>query len=247
MGALPITGEPGDMATPNDHGGPGAPADLATAPPDLVPPPPGFCALPALVACWQFEDGAAATTALDATANHLDLALTAASETTGGRRGAALSVTSGSLAHAAHQASLDATALTVELWINPTALPGATRAGLVDSDGEYGFFLYPNSVLQCTAGGVVATAAANLVVTSKWQHVACTYDGTTARVYLDGREVATQGGGGAIAAGNANGLAVGSNSPNSDNFTGLVDDVRIYSVARTAVEVCADSGGNACP
>lgn len=71
-----------------------------------------------------------------------------------------------------------------------------------------------------------------------WAHVAVTFDGTTARFYLNGAET----GNGSFSFGNDKEAAVhfGSDDPNGGNaFNGALDDVRLYDTALTADEVKA--------
>lgn len=69
-----------------------------------------------------------------------------------------------------------------------------------------------------------------------WAHVAVTFDGTTARFYLNGVET----GNGAFSFGPKKdaGVHFGSDDPNGGNaFNGALDDVRLYDTAMSAEEV----------
>jgi len=245
-----LAGAPFDLAT--------APADLALPLPDLALPLPDlatqpdllvpFCGEPNVVACYQFEDGVASTTAHDGTANHNDLALSGGAVLSPmGHAGGALSMNTGALAHVAHNVTFDVSQLTIEMWIKPTALPGGgARAGFADEDGQYGLFVYNPGVLLCSTAGATVQSNNNQIVTGAWHHVACTYDLAVMRLYYDGVEIATHANSGAIATNQPNGLCIGSNSPNNDDLDGLIDDARIFGVARTAALICADAGGNGC-
>jgi len=71
-----------------------------------------------------------------------------------------------------------------------------------------------------------------------WAHVAVTFDGTTARFYLNGAET----GNGPFSFGPKKdaGVHFGSDDPNGGNaFNGALDDVRLYDTALTADEVKA--------
>ena len=89
-----------------------------------------------------------------------------------------------------------------------------------------------------------ATASANYLdsgrapAVGRWQHVAATYDGTTARFYIDGDEVASKVFTGNV--GNSNAWRIGAygSTPNGF-FDGSVDDVRIYDRALSASEIAA--------
>ena len=84
--------------------------------------------------------------------------------------------------------------------------------------------------------------AANALPTSSWTHVACSFDGTVLRIYVNGAVAAFESGSGSVTTAGTNGLAIGSNSPSGDNFAGLIDDLRIWRIARTAAQICAASG-----
>jgi Concanavalin A-like lectin/glucanases superfamily/IPT/TIG domain len=76
-------------------------------------------------------------------------------------------------------------------------------------------------------------------VGNAWHHYALTYDGSTARLYLDGAQVAFINDTGVItfAAGN---LLFGKGETASEQWFGMIDEVRLWSVARTAVQIQAD-------
>ncbi len=235
-----------------------AAVDQAQLPLDLPPPPldltsrpdllSTFCGEPNLLACFEFEDGANATIAHDGTANHDDLTLTSCSELGTGHAGGGLSVGAGSLAHANHNAAIDTAQITIEMWIKPTSLPATigSRAGLQDEDGAYGLFIYNPGVLTCSLAGITVSSNQNEVVTGAWQHVACTYDQQKVRVYYNGNEIASQNNTASVGGATTAGLCVGMNSPNGDNFVGLIDEVRIFSAARTAAQICAAAGAPGC-
>jgi concanavalin A-like lectin/glucanase superfamily protein len=256
--AFRVAGNAGDLAAPvdlaasdlssqsssGDDLSTAAAPELAMASPDLAV---GFCGEPSLIACYQFEEGAAATVARDGTANHNDLVLTAASEPAGGHAGGALAMSTGANAHVAHNATLDPQQLTIEMWVKPASLPpGGARMGLLDEDGEYGLFIYSPGALVCSAGGVTLSSAGTAITSGNWQHVACTYDGAMLRIYRDGSELANTVDTGTITSGQPNGMSVGCNSPSNDDLDGLVDDVRLFGVARSAQKICNDAGRTTC-
>ena len=73
----------------------------------------------------------------------------------------------------------------------------------------------------------------------QWQHLAATYDGSTARFYVDGTQVASRSVGYPI--GSSNAWRIGAyGSPAGGFFDGLVDDVRIYNRSLSAAEVQTD-------
>jgi hypothetical protein len=73
----------------------------------------------------------------------------------------------------------------------------------------------------------------------QWQHLAATYDGTTARFYVDGVEVANRTFTGGV--GNSNVWRIGAYGSSAGGFfDGLIDNVRIYSRSLSATEVQTD-------
>ncbi|HUS66934.1 MAG TPA: LamG domain-containing protein [Kofleriaceae bacterium] len=217
--------------------------DLSPAPADLLAPP---CPLePSLVACYRFEDGTGSVIADQSmyanTATSYSVAFTP------GVQGNAVELGATSSVRAPDSASLDATTqLTLEMWVRPTALPPpGGRAGLVDNDGQYGLFVTGSGELRCSMIAVI-TSAANVLPTGVFSHVACTYDGSFVRLYLNGKELVVGAAVGMLGTGNTNGLAIGSNSPTGDVLSGNLDELRIWNVARSASEVCAAWGQGGC-
>jgi hypothetical protein len=69
-----------------------------------------------------------------------------------------------------------------------------------------------------------------------WTHVALTYDSAALRLYVNGRQVASRAASGAIET-NDNPLWIGGNQPYGEYFTGLIDDVRVYSRALRQADI----------
>ncbi len=73
----------------------------------------------------------------------------------------------------------------------------------------------------------------------QWQHVAATYDGTTARFYIDGAQVATTTYTGNV--GDSNSWRIGAYGATATGFfDGNIDNVRIYDRALSAAEIQTD-------
>ena len=213
-----------------------APADIP------IDGPVAFCdtADTTLVGCWEFEN-----TVADASGNNNNGTATSVAYATG-KVGQAAVLTAGSHIAVPDSASILASSqLTIEGWINPTSLPaGTARMGILDDDGHYGFFIYLGQ-LRCF---VNITVAYNVTLaTSQWTHVACTYDGTTGTIYVNGMQAMQMGGGGALGTPSGQGIALGGNSPTADTLVGMIDQYRVYNVARTASQICRDAGLTTCP
>jgi hypothetical protein len=69
--------------------------------------------------------------------------------------------------------------------------------------------------------------------------LATTYDGTTLRFFVNGVQVASQAGVGAITP-STGALRIGGNGVWGEYFRGLIDDVRVYNRVLTATEIQTD-------
>jgi hypothetical protein len=127
---------------------------------------------------------------------------------------------------------------TMELWVRSAA---AESASLMNKDSAYFVRLnmgLPNCLLGVEGGPNVLTASlSDAVPPDTWAHIACTYDETDARLYLDGVEVAVSAVGlpSRLTTGP---LFVGGSAPaGAARFRGAVDEVRIWSYARSPAEI----------
>jgi hypothetical protein len=227
----------GGVDAPPRDGDPDAPS-LIDAPIDAPPTP--FCDTTnaALVGCWEFENN------LNDASGH-NFNATAINTSFGqGKVGMGLTLQATSLVAVADAAMLSPPMITVEAFVRPTSLPtGAARMGVFDNDGSYGLFILSTGV-SCSMSVV---ASAPPIPINTWTHVACTFDGTTTRLYIDGAQAGMTGSGTALTAGNTNGSVIGGNSPNGEQLIGTIDQVRVWNVPRTAQQVCAASGAPLCP
>jgi uncharacterized repeat protein (TIGR01451 family) len=73
-------------------------------------------------------------------------------------------------------------------------------------------------------------------VDGTWIHAAATYDGSTIRIYYNGREEGSAPGPSAIAVNNLD-LGIGADSSGATQFQGSLDDVRVYNRALSAFEI----------
>lgn len=198
---------------------------------------------PNLVACYKFEVDERPTQPWDQSSwgNH-GTATGASFELGPPGQGKAIVVTSASRVKVPDSTSLRTfSRITIEAWIKPKSIPGSGRAGIVDENGVFGVFLHPGGVIRATAPTALDSPA--VIKTGTWQHVAYTYDGAEQVLYLDGVVVANKAlAAGTFGTGNGDGLAIGMNSPDGDNFDGSIDTLKIWRVARTAAQICKAAG-----
>jgi hypothetical protein len=133
--------------------------------------------------------------------------------------------------------------LTVETWVKPTD-PEAAEGALVAKWSDTGGYWLGSQ----TPGGFTwaigdATARVEAGDTStRWRHVAGTFDADSGELvlYVNGKEGAAAHYDGRRSA-NRGPLLLGTDTDN--HWTGLIDEVRIWSSVRTAEQVCEDAGG----
>lgn len=125
--------------------------------------------------------------------------------------------------------SFDISVFTMKMWINPSSLPAAgLRMGLLDSSNRYRMFVEPGGQLRCAiSGGPDLYSSAHFVQTGVWQRVACTFDGSTMTIYVDGAVAGTVVQTATINTASS-GIMIGQNSPSGDDFDGAIDDLQLW-------------------
>jgi len=138
------------------------------------------------------------------------------------------------------------TAITVEAWIFPTALPVTSAAIIgknyltsyyfgIENSGRFIFF--PKG-----AGFFLRSRVAGIVRPNQWTHIAATYDGTNTRLYLNGSlDTSTTSITGAVGS-NTDSLYIGCDRFNGAPafiFNGMLDNVRIWKSARTQTQIAS--------
>lgn len=133
------------------------------------------------------------------------------------------------------------TAMTIWAWINPTNWNGnrvIVQKGAANSQFR---LLAENGLLKFEIASPTRAVTAPLPSTDAWSLVVATYDGAWMRLYVNGTEVGKVAATGAIPT-TTDDLFIGASSataPESEHFAGLIDDLRIYSRALTAMEINA--------
>ncbi len=136
---------------------------------------------------------------------------------------------------------------TVELWVKPTssiasqALVGKAEELRVftDSSGNAGCQIKSSSTWQTASTGTQG------LTLQGWNHVACTYDKATLKIYVNG-VLAKQQALTTTIDDTANAIKIGQDDSAStpySNLTGVTDDFRFYNYARTQKQVVQDMNG----
>jgi len=200
--------------------------------------------LPDLVAAYGFDEGAG-TTAADASGYGNDGAVFGASWTASGRFGGALSFNgTDSRVTVADADSLDLLdAMTLEAWVNPTAVSGWRTILMKELDAIY--YLYGSGGtaghpgVGVNIGGYREIFGPSALPLNAWSHVAGTYDGSALRLYVNGVQVASASRTGTLQS-TTNPLRIGGNAQWGEYFAGRIDEVRVYRRALSAAEIQAD-------
>ena len=215
----------------------------------LTWPVPAQAAPAGLVAAYAFDEGSG-TTVSDASGSGNNGTVSGTSWTTSGKNGGALSFNgTTSRVTVPDSASLHlTTAMTLEAWVNPTTVTKAWRDVIYKGNDNY-YLEATSSTGSIPAavpdgggiiGGVGKDAFGTTAITaSTWTHLAATYDGTTVRLFVNGTQVATKAAAGSITT-STNPLQIGGDSIYGQFFSGLIDDVRVYSTALTAAQIATD-------
>jgi hypothetical protein len=172
-----------------------------------------------------------------------------ATRSTAGRFGGALSFNgTNAWVTVPDAGSLDlTTAMTLEAWVRPATLGGYRTVLLKETTGNLTYALYGSSSFGGSnvarpsawidANGLGPTTA---LPTNAWSHIASTWDGATWRFFVNGTQVASKAATAAIPVSNGV-LRMGGNNVWSEWFSGLIDEVRVYNRALSALEVSGDS------
>jgi len=132
-------------------------------------------------------------------------------------------------------------AISAEAWILTSYSGGNQRIISNRSNDNFEFGVVSNKVrLEInTASSNQVFSGATTVNDGKWHHVAVTYDGSTAKIYVDGKLDAqnTTVGGNLDSAVDA--IYIGKYG-SGEFFNGSIDEVRLFSDARTESELRAD-------
>jgi hypothetical protein len=209
-----------------------------------------------LVGYWDFNDGSG-TNANDASDQNNDGTLTTMDPNTdwvsgkAGNGGALDFDGSDDYVSVGQQTALEpTTAVTVSIWIKRSGAQASFAKvlwnGPNDNDpwGAYGFQF--NSTADDDIEWSITTGVTDTQVSTGsgtisdgvWQHLVGTYDGSTMRVYLDGVEKNSTVKTGTIADYGSPGLLMGGHTDQpSQDYAGLIDEVRVYNRALSAAEI----------
>ncbi len=154
-------------------------------------------------------------------------------------------------------ASLDVTThFTFDAWINPASLHnGVGQGGIISKVGGgggnngYQFGITNNNTqifCQFNAMGepwptnqLVAAVPAGGLALNSWSHVACTYDNSSLRIYLDGNQIGTLNVGPKTVINSSSPLRISGDANSNVYFNGRIDEPHILNRALSAAEIAS--------
>lgn len=147
----------------------------------------------------------------------------------------------------ANIAALNPANVTVEGWVYIGATGLSKRPHLIGkgdaSEGAYWLVIEttgkPRFYFTLSTGSWKFVESSDLVTTGVWHHYAGTYDGTAAKVYVDGVLKATNSNPGALKTNNSSAFYIGKSYATAplNHVLGKIDEVRIWNYARTQSEI----------
>ncbi len=207
---------------------------------------------------WTFNEGHGSV-AHDYSGHHDDGTLEGAAQWTHGRFQGAIGF-DGSTAgvRVPDSAALEPANVTVSAWVNSGASPGNYRYIVAKganscSAASYGLYTGPQggvAFYTSSNGGyawaISPEAPASSIWNGQWHNVIGSFDGSTVRLYVDGRQV---GSGTADSAPIAYGLPTSNDLSigaypwcSSSDFNGSIDEVKVFDRALGPVEIGAAYG-----
>lgn len=129
--------------------------------------------------------------------------------------------------------------LTVEAWVNRSAL-GTSQTIIGNYQGSYPFLLrIDNGIARLFVNTGTFIQSSSTIMVGTWTHIAATYDGTNLKIFINGVEenstpyalpfIAT-----------TNEVNIGGGLTNgTEFFEGDIGEVRLWNVARSAVDISA--------
>jgi len=203
-----------------------------------------------LVGWWRLDEGSG-TTAFDSSGNGNDARFEGSPVwVQDGKLGGAVSFNGSSDYLAAPDSeSLDVNTdqLTMAAWINGEDWPAANHVVRKVADTGTGSIyilrVQPDSVRVYlnTSAGETMVQGTTVLARNEWIHIALTYDGAQARIYVDGQlDIAMDVSGELTQSDNE--LRIGRGEP-AGYFMGMIDDVRLYNHALTEDELLAAMEG----
>ncbi len=216
-------------------------------PPPVDPPPTG----PQPVLELKFNDGSGSV-ARDTSGNAHDGSLSASGATfsPAGHEGGAISLNGSGMVSVPDDGDLDLTStMTLEAWVKPSSAKAWQTVMMKEAPPwTESYALYATGSGAANANAWVGPNGMDPpgnTPTGQWTHLAFTLSGGVGRIYYDGVQISEVAGMGSASPTNGAFRIGGNTIWGDEGFTGLIDDVRVYSSALTDAEIAAHVPGAA--
>jgi hypothetical protein len=134
--------------------------------------------------------------------------------------------------------------ITITAWVNLTTFgsginrrPIVSKAQSILAPDSYALFFGTGQDLHFALGGVGSVSAATDMVTDKWYFVAGTYDNYTAKLFVNGTQVASTEPLTGEMFSNTGNLFIGLDLLSGNTFDGTIDEVKIYNRSLSDSEI----------
>ena len=195
-----------------------------------------------LVGYWKLDEGAGTTVADSSGAGHNGVFAEGTPEWVEGMFGKALKFNGSNKVEIPDHPDFHLEdAVSMALWIKPEAgQPDYAKPFIKQKSGEYPYAIQYSSNGESIRATVNASARFDTSTTpnfvGQWGHLCMTYDGSAVILYKDAEEVARIAASGKLQQNDLS-LSIGGRLGSSQNFIGVIDDVRLYSRALTVEEI----------
>ncbi len=196
---------------------------------------------------WYELNAGAGSAANDSSGNALHGTITGATWTNAGKYGKALSFDgSGDYVEVADNVLLEPTNVTISLWVNPTVWAGSYRTLIAkrsaSGDGYLIIYLTTTNTINWDWGGSTNRwDTGYLPPLGQWTKLTFTRDASGRKLYVNDVLYASGPAGNSTLVPSTAPLRVGTDSAAAQySYSGLIDDVRIYSRAQNATEVASE-------
>src|SRR5207249_789931 len=132
------------------------------------------------------------------------------------------------------------TEVTIDAWVFPTAFPDFMGIIYPGPTNIWWIQVLSSAQIRFAINDPVSGSAdsTNTIPLNQWSHVAMSWDGTTARLYINGiQDPTTLAASGAIPSDAGLSKAIGSRGGIDQFFNGLIDEVEIFTRALSQQEV----------
>ena len=205
-----------------------------------------------LIGWWRLDEGIGTTVADMSGRNHNGQFAEGTPEWVDGKNGKALKFDGANKVEIPdHDDFHLVDAVSVALWAQPEGTqPSYGKFFCKQKSGEYPYAIQYNSSGESIRATVNASARSDTSHTpnfpGEWGHLCMTYDGTAVILYKDGEEVGRNDATGELQQNDLS-LSIGGRLDSTQNFAGIIDDVKLYSHALTLDEIMTAMKGEGFP